>query len=78
MRMAGINIINANSSQPILSHEDQAVFQEILGTMYQPPSDLNSLHDHFTGQEDESMHHLPHYILLMLYICLLNIPEECV
>ena len=32
-RMAGINLINAHSSQPILSCEDQAAFQ-ILTTMY--------------------------------------------
>ena len=34
MRMASINTINANSSQPIFSHEDQSVFHHILAAMY--------------------------------------------
>ena len=34
MRLAGITIINANSSQPILGNNDLAAFHAVLGTMH--------------------------------------------
>ena len=72
--MAGIKLINANSSQPILSCEDQATFHGILAVMYLPPANLDLFHNQFTGMEDEPMHCLPclvrvHAQLLTLYIC---------
>ena len=45
---------------PILSHEDLTVFHEILAIMYSPPSELDLLHNQFTGREDEPMCHQPH------------------
>ena len=78
-----INIINTHSSQPILTHEDQATFHQILNAMYQPPSNLELFHNLCTGWEDEPMHWLTCYVrmycqLLTLYVQSLNIPEEFV
>ena len=72
--MAGINLINAHSSQPILSHDYQTAFHGILTacTTHHP------ILIYFTTNlpVDEPMDHLPHLgaQLLTLYICLLKIP----
>ena len=79
--MVGINLIDAHSSQPILSFEDQTTFHEILTIMYHPPSMLDLFCNQFTSREDKPMCHLSHLVrvyaqLLTLYVCSLKIPED--
>ena len=41
MRLARINIMNSNCSQPILGQNNPAAFHAIFKAMNQPPSDLH-------------------------------------
>ena len=61
MRLARINIIDANSSQAIFGHNDLAAYHAILGAMHQPPSELHLLWSQFLGGWDhEPMCCIPH------------------
>ena len=49
-KLIGINIIDANSSQPINLPEDHQAFLTIVTALSQPKSNLNHLHNWFHSE----------------------------
>ena len=62
MELAGINIIDANTSQPIMCQEDHEAFLTIVAALGRPKSNLNLLCNQFHTEmpiDDQPMRSLP-------------------